>query len=815
MKRLPRTSLFKYEFQKLFCIGATAALIAALLFGSVLVCLATVNKDEKTVYSPDQQAVIRDFFALYANDAEGLAAFRERQSQAFLSLQKQLADDYTAALAEGADEKELEKRFSDPALFRTYLYSDNIDDAGLLAVFESMQAVKEAYAFGVGLILEQARHNASELREKYGMTPKDTAYRYQMYVYSKYDAVKNAADVGGYVTAGWEELFTFSYGDLFLFAALTLLSGAAFFHERQSGMLPLLRCAAKGRFHTSLAKIAALTVSAGLLTLLFSLCSFLCVGYLRGYSSPTVAVQNIKALTLFPEICSVWQYLLLALGLKLVSALAFTLVCALIAAAVRGGAAYYFLGGGFFGLNFFFGTLDRARAPALAGLNLFSVCNVLPVTERLYVFQPFTGCISYYALAPMLCLGVCLAAAVGGAAVFSGVRASGRSSAVLKKAMKAIRQKISAPSAGPASGRAGKRYRPSIFLWELRKMLFHNRAALALTILLFVLQLALGFATRIAASPSREYRLYTKFLLSETGGSFSEYGERYRMLLALYTAPENGPNLLSDLLANGKITPEEHARLAETLRQVKDGLFSDDFGEAARVFERNAALYGRGLDPVFIDETGVRPLVTGESCYPLYALLAVISAGAVLREYGGKSRQERFAVLLKSTRRGRGRTYRAKLSAGVCCAFWFSLLFNAAAFAIETFGRDLSCFEAPLYSVGAFAETGVGMKTGDYLLFVFAARLVIAMLFSVFVQAVAALTRDIVSAAGAILGLTLLPSLLYTAGLQAAGYVSFIHLLGVNGAVLFYGNLGGACAAMGAFAAVTALTAAAGRKFAK
>ena len=64
-------------------------------------------------------------------------------------------------------------------------------------------------------------------------------------------------------------------------------------------------------------------------------------------------------------------------------------------------------------------------------------------------------------------------------------------------------------------------------------------------------------------------------------------------------------------------------------------------------------------------------------------------------------------------------------------------------------------------------------------------RVVITAAFAVFTLGVAALSKNLTVAFGVTAGATLLPTLLYSAGLYGAGAVSFGDFFGVNGMVVY------------------------------
>ena len=215
--------LLKAEFQKITGVKWFAAILAALIFASSLVCFFYVSDGERSSYTPEQVETIKVFTAEFSDDPDGLSVFKQSCTNARKAIVMRLGEEYEKELEAGADERELEKKYeviyTDPSTFLTHVFSERIDDASLLAAYESLNEVKSEFSTSVSLILSQSERNALALQTEYGMTPEDPLYQYQAYAYNKYKVVSDHAVVGEEYVFGWDKLFSFSYGDIFLFFA--------------------------------------------------------------------------------------------------------------------------------------------------------------------------------------------------------------------------------------------------------------------------------------------------------------------------------------------------------------------------------------------------------------------------------------------------------------------------------------------------------------------------------------------------------------------------------------------------------------------
>jgi hypothetical protein len=780
--------LFKYEFKKLFSVKWFIALLLVFFGVSAAVHLYNANIYRlPSRYTDEQTEAINAFVREYGLDDAKYKAFEKEVQELKNKINEEINKELTKAYQEGKSEEELREMQQQARSRRdTYIYSDLIMDDLLMNEMKIRQRARSEYLSTVNIITDQAKRNAENLRDEQGMSTGDPLYQYQIYVYQTYDKVMQNADVGVDTVVGWDRLFAYNYSDIFLFVSLILFAGAVFLSENQNGMTPILRAAKKGRLPTAMAKISVVFCGGAALALIYSISSFLVVLAVIGYSDPSVSVQNIKALTAFPYAFSILQYYLYGIMLKVVSAAAFAMICGFLAALIRNQAIYYVSSASVFGISFALGKIPATEHPALHGLNLYSICNVMPVSERLYVFQPFVSCMSYYLLAPVLCGIIIVISGALAAVSFCSVRYAGRTKFTLFSDV-AAKIKAAFTRGRGAKIKSREKHTKNMFLWECGKALTANLPVLLLVIVLFAAHIAVCIVGRVNSEPSREERIYNKFVLSEVHGKFSETGDKCGFMVNIFTLQnkELYDQTFADALERGIITEEESARIRESLDFIDKNELNGNLYYSKEKYSKNLELYNKGLDPEFIDETGVSPIITQGASYPLYAAILFICTTLYMIEYGGKSKSENFANILRSTKNGRKKTFNAKLFAGMTISAAFALIYNIAEFVIFAAGRNLTCLNAPLYSVTAYADAGLTITVLQYMILMYALRVVIAVVFAVFALGVASIAKNLTLSFGITAGSTLLPTLLYSAGFDRAGFVSFGDFFGVNGMVRF------------------------------
>lgn len=789
--------LFFYEIRKLLGERLPVLLPLVLLAACFVLCILTAP--DRTALSDDAASAAEDFYNTYAEDPEGLAAFAERRGAAVAARLAELREQYGDALPD------LRKH---PELLDTYEFSPAISDSRLLAEFEAAAQRIAAFRSGVRTVLDQARTNMERGRAERGADLSDPLYQYQAYAYQTYDRVRGGAKVTAAPVRGWDSLFGRSYDGIFLFAALLLFASGIFLPEKRCGMLPALRTYRRGRLPTALAKTALLACGSALLSLLFALVPVLVILLREGYSDPSASVQNVQALVLFPEVWTFRRLLFYVISVKVLAGAAFGMLCGLIS--LLCGASVGALAGGaaLFGACFLGAGLNPARFPLAHALNPYSVCQIALRCDRLYVIQPGLVCISLLDAAPAACFALLILPAAACVVLFARKRArtAGAERRLFRKPAAILSGRIRAwrEHRPKKSGESGR----SLLHWELKKLLPADPPLLLALLLLFAAWTGLLAARRADTAPNREYRICRHFLLSPTEGDFSEKKDLYALLLAAYSAPDTGKDLLQEALERGEISADQKARFDRDLNTVVEGSLSDDFGYASDLYFRYSRLAEQGLEPRFTDTSGVEPLMTGGPCWPLFAALVLILTGAWLKERRGKDAGEHFERILRSTKMGRRETFRAKLRAGVLITLVLSAGFYGAELLMLTLGRPLRALRAPLCSVPGFAGIADRLSVGGYLALTYAVRLTAALLLAVFTVSVSALSAGYVSAFAVVSGVTLLPELLRLAGLEEAGALSFASFFGANGMLrlsaekqLFSGSFG----LIAAFAAGSAI----------
>ena len=156
------------------------------------------------------------------------------------------------------------------------------------------------------------------------------------------------------------------------------------------------------------------------------------------------------------------------------------------------------------------------------------------------------------------------------------------------------------------------------------------------------------------------------------------------------------------------------------------------------------------------------------------------------------------ANIMTAAKNGRSSTVKAKTCFVLLTAFALTAVFCFIETLILLAGKSIDFLSVPLYSVSAYSGSGIEMPVGLYLMIVFLIRMVSSALLGLLSLSVSALTKNFTAAFSIVAGATLIPTLLFRAGLDFAGYASFIDFQSGNGMIMFsiekhlFGNYYGA-----------------------
>jgi hypothetical protein len=729
---------------------------------------------------------IAEFYELYfSNTAEmeeyyaGMRSWQEEQQKLFLEAMQSGNRDYEG---EQWVNRYAPDGYSDQALFAR--------------VYASIGTAK-SYSSDMQKVINRAKANLTEFRSM-GISENSYTYKYQQRVIGIYEHLRDNVKIGVEYTHGWGNYFDYDIVNIFIFVILIMFGSVIFAQEKVSGFLPIVRTARCGRARTAFAKIAVMGFFTVGIVLLFTLTTWGIFGIELGYSSPSNAIQAFGEFTYCQYIITVGQYFAITIAVRILTFLVFSAILLALSVFVYNYAVIYAAGLGFFGLNFLLYTLSYLNADnPFKNLNFVSAAAVNPLFVRFRSINFFGGVWGYISFMMTVFGILTVAGIIVTAFVFIKRYANGVSFARARwlgariiRRRSAIKARAICQSARVRAGQKAHIYTRKLVLYEMYKTLISSRFLL---IVLALLCVKIYFFSDIYKAKNSfsdaVYKEYMTMLEGELTEEKSQYiaGER-----AFINDTKAKYETMRSEYINGKITLEEYRDYME------DYNYACSRDEYFKIIEAHEAYLHKteektGTRAWFLYDTGWKKLInTGADLY-LFASILLLFAGSFADEYSSRSSSGSFVQILRTTKKGRVGTFRAKMASTVIITLIISIIFNSAEFIIILKNYDTPSMSAPILSIEQFGDinagTAAGMTIVQYIILMYSLRVLAALLLALAVTGLSEILRKHLPVMSATAVLTLVPALLSYFGLSAADKVNFLNFFG--GTQLFLNSAAG------------------------
>ncbi len=762
-----------YEFKKLLGIKYLWIFLAVLLLINGGLAFYTANRAQPQGITSQE---ISDFYDLYFSDTAEMEEYyteiqswQEEQSKLFMEAMHNGDYDY-----EGDTwvSRYAPDGYSDQALF-AQVYA-NIDTA-------------KNYSSDMQKVINRANANLAEFRSM-GISEDSYTYKYQQRVIGTYEYLRDNVKIGVEYTHGWGDYFDYDIVNIFIFIILIMFGSVIFAQEKVSGFLPIVRSARYGRTRTALAKIAVMGLLTVGIVLLLTFTTWGIFGLELGYSSPSNAIQAFGEFNYCQYIVSVGQYFAITVAVRLLTFLVFAAMLLGLSVFVYNYAVIYAAGLGFFGLNFLLYTLSYLNADnPFRNLNFVATAAVNPLFVRFRSINFFGGVWGYVSFMLTVFSILIMAGIIVTTFVFTKRDANGVSLARVKRlgaffSAHFFRRHTSNNAVGYQASQSGWRekiYTRKLVLYEMYKTLISSRFLL---IVLALLCIKIYFFSDTYKSKNSfsdaVYKEYMTTLEGELTDEKSQYiaGERvfinetkakYETMRAAYI--------------NEEITFEEY-------REYQDDYnYAQSRDEYLKIIEEHEAYLKQteektGTRAWFLYDTGWKKLInTGADLY-LFAAILMLFAGSFADEYSSRSSSGSFVQILRTTKKGRLRTFQAKLSSATVITLIMSIIYNAVEFLIILKNYDTPGLSAPILSIEQFGDISAGAAAGmtvmEYIILMYSLRILAALLLALTVTGLSEILRKHLPVMSVTVAFTLFPALINYFGLTAADKVNYLNFSG-------------------------------------
>ena len=317
-----------YELRKILSRRTVSVLLTALLllYTALFSSFALELKD-KTIPADKTQ----EFLMLYYNDSQSVEkVFEERQK---------LIDEYL----EITNKMTLEEAeaYGPLVLGNVYIDSNGYTDDDLKLILDERIEYCATYKQSIAGVINRSNTNIEEALSS-GDSPNSYYCAYEKQIAGQYENVlKRTPAIGFEYVHGWDTLFLSDMMDLFLVISIILLGATVFSLESESGTLGVLRVSKKGRGQTATSKLLALMLLVVLVVLIYVSLTVLIIGLTVGFSSGLNYIQAIEQFLYAPFALTMFEYLFVFAGVKILVLAVLALAASLISKLVTRYLASY------------------------------------------------------------------------------------------------------------------------------------------------------------------------------------------------------------------------------------------------------------------------------------------------------------------------------------------------------------------------------------------------------------------------------------------------------------------------------------------
>ena len=758
-----RPRLIQYELTKLRSARFLWGLFALLLVVNGVLCYLNAAPPENV---SGMEAVLE----AYRADPEALMAYRDELNK---KQQEQIPKFIEAQMKGETYEFDLPTTFD-----QNPDKSARLNDLTLISTMQAtVLDMKPAYVGKVTPVIQAAARNKRELIESFGQTESSLACIKQDSIVNTYTARTEDLTFKPELKKGWDQFFTFEPVNLFILVVI-LVGVTSLFAAEHSGGAYLLRAYAKGRSHTAAAKLCVSVLFAAVTVLTFLLSTLLAVGLKCGFSSLSQAIQAFDDFVFVPYKWTVGGYLLHFTGAKLSVGVLFACVCALVMVLTDSTPVTFLVGllAGAGGYWVYHNASDRLyKLVNPYGYMVFteevSKYDVFVVGNRLSEYRtfcawmfPLIAVILFAVTVPLFTLRHPAGARHRLRAVLSG----------LPERVKALTDRMSGKVSASKSKTQKQEKGHSLTYYEWYKQVLSPKFILLLAAIL----LLRGFLLVRQMQPARGFTLavYRDYLTEWEGPQTAEKSTAIQAENEFITTTLAKQDAIQRAFFAGQITAEEFSAYQEDVdyATVHEGGFARIWNHELYLTDLQAE---RGISADFLFEDDWLTYLTAGVDWLLLLLVLFTVSGTFADEYSAQSGKDPVRSLIRSTKRGRQDTFKAKMSFAVVLSAALAVIFEAME-TITAFARlSLDHLSSPLLSVELFQFTDGTLSLLAFVILRLVMRFVGLMLASMLVLAFGELFKRKVYAVCAAALVVAVPFVCRKFGITFISYLDLTLLL--------------------------------------
>lgn len=748
--------LYKYELKKIWGNRFFVVVLIILLLTNGV--LAYIDATPSGSIPAD---VVTDLVAEYLKDPTAMDEYKQKR-------------DTAKKLFMESSDYETGKKFSD-VVPNVYSKSEDYDDDRLLNVlYNTVLTRSDTVASRIGQVVSSGKNNQRLLLRR-GVKEHEFLYVYQQKAIDTYTELKQPVvdSIRVEYERGWGTWLGYNEGTVLLLVVLTLLGSISFGVEGRCHTMELLRTSKKGRSHTAVAKFGAAVTVGAVIAVMFCLSSFVGVGLMTGYSSPTNAIQLVLGYELVPFIATIWQYALIHVAGVVLAAVVFCVFAIFVAALCRGVAIAFGGGALFMALNLLLWKYNYTTTNnALKYLNLFAAADgqaMFSYVHGVSVFGKFVHCwVVLCALSVTLCFGLILIAVVS----FARFGTKDLRIPFVKQLIGVVRTCIESIGDKTRNKHVSLgRWSSSLCGFEFYKMYLCRGLVFLLAILLVIKGVYTYDHYHAEFIEDEVYYSY----ISELQGEWNEQKHEYIVseLSWAESIIAKSDRMQQDYF-DDKITIEEFRKYLE------------DYYFAERIIEPLKRLYAssnhlqklsqEGIYGSFVYDTGWTKLNDREYDMFFYLIIVIAASISFSMEYNSNSSGGGFNQILRGTKRGRKSTFGAKLTANTVVCFATGIFCVGSDMINVIMLWRLPDGNVPLISLVRYADAPTFLTLRQYAAFICVSAVISMVLLGMGTFAISCLSGKLINCLTVVAIATLVPRTLSIVGVDMPVWCDYFRL---------------------------------------
>lgn len=669
-------------------------------------------------------------------------------------------------------------------------YSTNKDVLDYFLYYELFKQVDtcENYKEYIQNFLDRANYNIKSFDDA-GMSPNTYSYRYQKRIIDLYTKAQSGVELKIEYVYGWDEYFDYDVVNIFIFISVILICSVVFAQERSSGFINIIRASRYGRVSTVAAKISASVIITVIIVLLFTFSTFFIYGYMVGFSSSDNAIQIIEAFRKTYQTITIKQYFIITVLVRLATFIVFTALTLAASLIFKSYPLIFICNGGVFGLNFLFYTLKNLDPESpIRNLNLVATAHVTRLFERYRAINIFGYPADYI---PFMIFS--FAVVFTAASIFIGWR-------FLHSAVSVGQGRINKALIFKTSSERIKQTQPKrrhihissrcLILTETYKTLVSSRYIIAVIVLLLVKVYISSNAYKPVSLYSDDiYKAYMTTLAGPVTDEKRQYIKEEREYINDVFLKETD---IRDAYNSGAINLDEFINYLTELNYARSHSPQLSVVENHLSYIDRLAL--KGIEAHFVYDTGWNTFFKTPFDWSLYAVVLLIFSGIFSSEHEAKTSSGGFAQILRTTKRGRARTFGAKLTSSLIVALILAVIWNAIDAYFICRAYELPCISSPIHSLQLFQGLKTTVSIKQFIVLFYALRAAAVLWLVLLLCAFSEITKRALITIGAVAAVTSLPALISYFGIKSFDYVDYIGVMRATPMILL--SAGGGSALM-------------------